>query len=221
MSEPRDRPRKTGTTPRKAAPVARKTAKSATAKKAAAVKKTAKKSATPARKSAIRKPASRHSELGIGDSGKKPLHVRGKSKSGDSGFGIRDSAERSPRARGKSKPVDPLEQLRTVVLNALDDLKAKDVRQIDVRGKSGFTDLLVVASGTSSRHVQSIADEVVKKAKQAGVPPIGVEGQREAEWVLVDLGDVIVHVMLPRTREFYALERLWTVGDTEPQAASF
>ena len=75
---------------------------------------------------------------------------------------------------------------------------------------------LVVASGTSSRHVKSIADEVVKKAKHAGLPPIGVEGQREAEWVLVDLGDVIVHVMLPRTREFYSLERLWTVGDEMP-----
>ncbi|MDR2013549.1 MAG: ribosome silencing factor [Rhodanobacter sp.] len=109
-----------------------------------------------------------------------------------------------------------MEHLRAIVLNALDDLKAKDVQQIDVRGKSGFTDLLILASGTSSRHVKSIAEEVVKKAKQSGTPPIGVEGQREAEWVLVDLGDVIVHVMLPRTREFYGLERLWTVGDAEP-----
>ncbi|MGN6520769.1 MAG: ribosome silencing factor [Dokdonella sp.] len=106
--------------------------------------------------------------------------------------------------------------MRKVVLDALDDLKAKDIAEIDVRGKSGVTDLLVIASGTSSRHVKSIADEVVKKAKQAGNPPIGVEGQREAEWVLVDLGDVIVHVMLPRTREFYGLERLWTVGDSQP-----
>jgi ribosome-associated protein len=102
------------------------------------------------------------------------------------------------------------------VLDALDDLKAKDVREIDVRGKTSITDLLVVASGTSTRHVKSIADEVVKFAKRAGVLPIGVEGEREAEWVLVDLGDIVVHVMLPRIREFYGLERLWTVGDDAP-----
>ncbi|KAB2900448.1 MAG: ribosome silencing factor [Dokdonella sp.] len=103
------------------------------------------------------------------------------------------------------------------MLDALDDLKAKDVVEVDVRGKSSVADLLVVASGTSSRHVKSIADEVVIQAKRAGVPPIGVEGQREAEWVLVDLGDVIVHVMLPRTREFYGLERLWSVGDSHDE----
>jgi len=105
--------------------------------------------------------------------------------------------------------------LRQHVINALDELKAKDVREIDVRGKTSIADLLVIASGTSARHVKSIADEVVKFAKQAGVMPLGVEGEREAEWVLVDLGDVIVHVMLPRIREFYGLERLWTVGDRD------
>ena len=81
---------------------------------------------------------------------------------------------------------------------------------------SSVTDLLVVVSGTSSRHVKSIADEVVKQAKHAKMPPLGVEGHREGEWVLVDLGDISVHVMLPRTREFYALERLWKVGDDVP-----
>lgn len=105
--------------------------------------------------------------------------------------------------------------LRKSVINALEDLKAKDIREIDVRGKTSIADLLVIASGTSARHVKSIADEVVKFAKQAGVMPLGVEGEREAEWVLVDLGDVIVHVMLPRIREFYGLERLWTVGDRD------
>jgi ribosome silencing factor RsfS/YbeB/iojap len=128
-------------------------------------------------------------------------------------------APKTPRTRKKiSAPAQAPDRLRTIVLAALDDLKARDVREIDVRGKSSVTDLLVVASGTSSRHVKSIADEVVKKAKQAGLPPIGVEGQREAEWVLVDLGDIVVHVMLPRTREFYGLERLWTVGDEMPAA---
>lgn len=129
-------------------------------------------------------------------------------------------ALKTPRTRKKPAAAaqNPADRLRAVVLAALDDLKARDVREIDVRDKSSVTDLLVVASGTSSRHVKSIADEVVKKAKQAGLPPLGVEGEREAEWVLVDLGDIVVHVMLPRTREFYGLERLWTVGDQMPTA---
>ncbi|OOG50203.1 ribosome silencing factor [Rhodanobacter sp. C01] len=103
--------------------------------------------------------------------------------------------------------------LRKSVIDALEELKAKDIREIDVRGKTSIADLLVIASGTSARHVKSIADEVSKFAKKAGVMPLGVEGEVEGEWVLVDLGDVIVHVMLPRIREFYGLERLWTVGD--------
>jgi ribosome-associated protein len=106
--------------------------------------------------------------------------------------------------------------LRKQVLAALDELKARDVKEIDVREKASFTDLLVIASGTSTRHVKSIADEVVKFSKRAGVMPLGVEGEKEAEWVLVDLGDIVVHVMLPRIREFYALERLWLVGDEAP-----
>jgi ribosome-associated protein len=99
---------------------------------------------------------------------------------------------------------------------AVDNLKAKDVVEIDVRGKTSVCDYIVIASGTSTRHVKSIADEVVKQVKQLGVMPLGVEGEREAEWVLVDLGDIVLHVMLPRVREFYALERLWTVGDQPP-----
>ncbi|MFK2872898.1 ribosome silencing factor [Dyella lipolytica] len=107
--------------------------------------------------------------------------------------------------------------MRKSVISALEDLKAKDIREIDVRGKTSIADLLVIASGTSARHVKSIADEVVRFAKKAGVMPLGVEGEQEAEWVLVDLGDVIVHVMLPRIREFYGLERLWTVNDRDTQ----
>ena len=128
------------------------------------------------------------------------------------------AVKKKPRTRVKAAAPDANERLRVLVLGALDDLKARDVQEIDVRGKSSIADLMVVASGTSTRHVKSLAEEVVKKAKQAGQPPIGVEGQREAEWVLVDLGDIIVHVMLPRTREFYSLERLWTVGDQLPTA---
>ncbi|KAB8190476.1 ribosome silencing factor [Lysobacter maris] len=115
-------------------------------------------------------------------------------------------------------PPPAAEQLLSAVRDAVEALKAKDVVEIDVRGKSSVTDFMVVASGTSTRHVKSIADEVVKHAKQLGYMPLGVEGEREAEWVLVDLADVVVHIMLPRVREFYALERLWTVGDQPPES---
>ena len=122
-------------------------------------------------------------------------------------------------ARTTQPPV-PAPDLRQQVHAALEELKARDVREIDVRGKTGITDYMVIASGTSTRHVKSLADEVMKYAKRMGVPPIGIEGEREAEWVLVDLGDVIVHLMLPRVREIYALERLWTVGDDAPPDAA-
>lgn len=117
-------------------------------------------------------------------------------------------------------PPPPVETLLKTVHDALAELKAKDSVEIDVRGKSSVCDYMVVASGTSTRHVKSVADEVVRFAKKLGVMPLGVEGEREAEWVLVDLGDVVVHVMLPRVREFYALERLWTVGDQHPDYVS-
>jgi len=113
-------------------------------------------------------------------------------------------------------PAPSVMQLLECVRGATEELKAKDLVEIDVIGRSSVADYMVIASGTSSRHVKSIADEVVKFAKKLGVMPLGVEGEREAEWVLVDLGDVIVHVMLPRVREFHALERLWTVGDQPP-----
>ena len=94
-----------------------------------------------------------------------------------------------------------------LVVDALEDLKAVDPKILDVRSISSVMDYLVVASGNSSRHVKSLADNVVIKAKEAGWPPIGVEGQNAADWVLVDLGDVVVHVMLPAARSFYDLER--------------
>ncbi len=115
-------------------------------------------------------------------------------------------------------PAPSAEALLRQVHLAMEDLKAKDVIEIDVRGKTSVCDYMVIASGTSTRHVKSIADEAVRKVKDVGVMPLGVEGEREAEWVLVDLGDVVVHVMLPRVREYYALERLWTVGDEPPDA---
>lgn len=126
-----------------------------------------------------------------------------------------------PRKGGKKPavPTDIVERLRLEVRRALEELKAKDVVELDVRGRTSIADFIVVASGTSTRHVKSVADEVVRYAKQAGMIPLGVEGQREAEWVLVDLGDIIVHIMLPRVREFYGLERLWAVGGEQAEAA--
>jgi ribosome-associated protein len=121
----------------------------------------------------------------------------------------------------KPQPPNPLPapaDLLKLATAALEEIKAKDLVEIDVRGKTSVCDYMLIASGTSTRHVKSLADEVVKASKQAGYQPLGVEGEREAEWVLVDLGDVVVHVMLPRVREFYALERLWTVGDQPPEA---
>ena len=106
--------------------------------------------------------------------------------------------------RPKGKPT-----LQDVVLDALADMKAVDVRALDVRGLTDITDTMVVASGTSDRHVKSIADRVVQRCKEAGFRPFGMEGERDGDWVLVDLHDVVLHVMLPRIREFYALEKLW------------
>ncbi len=112
-------------------------------------------------------------------------------------------------------PTDAI--ITDLVVDALDDLKAVDTKIVDVRALSSVMDFLVVASGNSSRHVKSLADNVVCKAKEAGCPPIGVEGENDADWVLVDLGDVVVHVMQPATRSFYDLERLWS-GEPETSA---
>ncbi len=101
------------------------------------------------------------------------------------------------------------DQLQQLVVSSLDDFKATDITVIDVSGKSPLTERLVVASGNSTRHVKSMADNLVVKAKAAGNTPLGVEGALEGEWVLVDLNDVIVHLMLPQTRAFYNLEKLW------------
>jgi ribosome-associated protein len=126
---------------------------------------------------------------------------------------------RKPAARAKAaaaarKPARPKGRptLRDVVLGALDELKALNVKAIDVRGITDITDTMVVASGTSDRHVKSIADRVIQRCKEAGYRPYGLEGERDGEWVLLDLQDVVLHVMLPRVREFYALEKLWEGG---------
>jgi ribosome silencing factor RsfS/YbeB/iojap len=121
----------------------------------------------------------------------------------------RKTATKSSKKVAK-KPAPPT--LQEIVLHALADMKAIDVKALDVRGLTDFTDTMVVASGTSDRHVKSIADRVVQRCKEAGFRPYGMEGESDGEWVLVDLHDVVLHVMLPRTRQFYALEKLWETG---------
>lgn len=103
----------------------------------------------------------------------------------------------------------PFDRLQDLVITSLEDFKAIDIQQIDVSGQNPLTDMFVIASGSSLRHIKSMADNLVIKAKEAGMPPLGVEGDRQAEWVLVDLNDIIVHLMLPQTRAFYNLEKLW------------
>jgi ribosome-associated protein len=121
------------------------------------------------------------------------------------------------RARPRPKPerVSPLQQ---AVTSALEDMKAVNVRVLDVRGLTDIADTMVIASGNSDRHVRSIAERVVVDAKAAGFRPIGTEGTRDGEWALIDLQDILIHVMLPRVREFYGLERLWEGGPSLPPA---
>jgi ribosome-associated protein len=123
------------------------------------------------------------------------------------------------RSRRSAEP-ERATPLHDVVTTALDDMKAVNVKVLDVRGLTDIADTMVIASGNSDRHVRSIADRVVEKAKAAGFRALGTEGERDGEWVLVDLQDIIVHVMLPRVREFYGLERLWDDGAAAPVPAA-
>lgn len=105
------------------------------------------------------------------------------------------------------------EQFAQFIVAALDDLKAVNTVTLDVRALTDVMDFMVIASGTSNRHVKSLADHVAVEAKKKGMAPMGIEGEDAGEWVLVDYGDVVVHVMLPATRDFYDLERLWTIPE--------
>ncbi|MCP4300342.1 MAG: ribosome silencing factor [Gammaproteobacteria bacterium] len=112
------------------------------------------------------------------------------------------------------------EKLTNLVIDALDDVKALNIVKLDVRDMTTVTDYMVVASGTSSRHVKALVDNVAKKAKEAGHRPVGVEGEEAGEWVLLDLQDALVHVMLPKVREFYNLEKLWSIVPSEGATAT-
>lgn len=102
-----------------------------------------------------------------------------------------------------------------VVTDALTDVKAKEILTMNVENVTDVTDRVVIANGTSTRHVRALADHVAFEAKQAGFTPLSVEGEQDAEWILVDLGDVVVHLMLPAARQFYDLESLWREPEAE------
>ncbi|WP_136247601.1 ribosome silencing factor [Halomonas borealis] len=111
-----------------------------------------------------------------------------------------------------------IDALKTLVLNALEELKANDIRVIDVSHLTSVTDLMVVVSGTSSRHLMALSSKLVQTVKEADVTPLGIEGESGADWVLVDLGDLVVHMMMPETRALYDLERLWADLPSDDQA---
>lgn len=112
-----------------------------------------------------------------------------------------------------------LSKLAKIAVNALEDLKGQDIKVLDVQKLTTVTDTMIVCTGTSNRHVKSLAQNVAEDAKKAGFRPMGIEGQEAGEWVLVDLGGVVVHVMQAQARAFYQLEKLWTVEEDAPLAA--
>lgn len=124
-----------------------------------------------------------------------------------------------PAKAAKSRAPAAAKDLANVVQFALDEMKAVQVKVLDVRKLTDIADTLIIASGNSDRHVRAISDKVLEEAKKAGFRPMGVEGQRDGEWVLVDLQDVVVHIMLPRVRELYRLENLWDVSAARRDAA--
>ena len=139
--------------------------------------------------------------------------VAGKSKTAG-----KSKSAGKPKSAGNGDAAKAAPSLKTVVIDALADMKALEVKVLDVRGLTDVADLMVIASGTSDRHVRSVAQRVVERTKEAGFRPHGVEGQQDSDWVLIDLHDMIVHVMLPRVREFYGLEKLWDMTATKRAA---
>lgn len=105
------------------------------------------------------------------------------------------------------------------LVTALEDMKAININTIDVRKQTSITDMMLIASGRSNRQVRAIADKILETAKQIGLPVLGLEGQQDAEWILVDLGDFVVHIMQPAVREYYQLEKLWVPVPRKPRAS--
>ena len=152
----------------------------------------------------------------------KPAAKRPVAKQSKTAARAKAPAKKTPVRSTKAKVAPPaqIDSVVKVVEAALDEMKAVQVKVLDVRKLTDITDTLVIASGNSDRHVRSISERVVEHAKKAGFRPMGVEGQRDGEWVLVDLQDVIVHIMLPRVRELYRLESLWDVSAARRDAVA-
>jgi ribosome-associated protein len=121
--------------------------------------------------------------------------------------------------RAKRKPKSA-QEVTAFVAGVLDDLKAEKVQILDVRHLTSIMDVMIIASGRSDRHVRAVAGALIERCEAAGIPLLGVEGQGGGEWVLVDLADVVIHVMLPRTRAFYEIEKLWDISSTEAADSS-
>jgi len=113
-----------------------------------------------------------------------------------------------------------IEQLEKLVIDALEDIKALDITILDVSEKTTITDRMVIATGTSSRHNKAMLEKVIEMSKEAGHQPLGVEGQNVSEWMLVDLGDIVVHIMTAATRDYYNLEKLWDTEEIVEEVAS-
>jgi len=110
-----------------------------------------------------------------------------------------------------------VEELESLILDSLEDDKAEDIVAVDLRGKSSVTDIMIVASGRSARHVNALADHLVRKLKEHGSGKARVEGMQTCDWVLIDVGDIIIHLFRPEVRSFYNLEKMWSV---EPESAA-
>jgi len=143
---------------------------------------------------------------------KRPPQPRARKSSAAAKAGGTGKSSAATRPRGVQTPAAARAALKSVILGALDDMKALEVKVLDVRGLTDIADYMVIASGTSDRHVRSVAQRVVEKTKEAGYRPHGCEGLKDGDWVLIDLHEMIVHIMLPRVREFYGLEKLWDMS---------
>jgi ribosome-associated protein len=202
------------------------TAKTAGAKAKTAAKAPAKSAAKAPAKSLAKslakspaKPAATKAKAPAKSSAKPPVKVARKKAAPKVASPSPDGKPARVKApKASAKAPDRLAVVTKLAVGALEDMKAQQLRVIDVRGRMDVADTLIIASGTSDRHVKSLAANVVIAAKKAGHPPYGVEGERTGEWVLVDLHEVIVHVMLPAVREFYAIEKLWEAPAAAPQA---